>query len=732
MATGISGYFDLTGNYGVTARVSYTESFDASGNFSILPIDLQIASSWYSGVTYYLDGTISINGETIVSMSSAAGSHSVYLQAMNTYAAVSGSPYTSGKIVHNDNGIGEATISVNIRGYTTSGGAGSGWSVSGSKKVVLTTIPTYSLSVSSGEGSTVTVVRTSSGYAPTGSIETGAKLYYGDNLKITFSAKSNYALSSHTVNNNTFTSGNTHNVTGNVSIVATAQVLASDVGATDANIGSTSTITVTKYNANYCHTLQYTFGDLSGYITSSGEIQSEESKLSDTSIAFKIPTSFYSQIPNSKTGVCTIICRTYINSSSTTVLGNATACTFTVTATSDNCAPILSVSVEDTNEITKALTGNSATLIRYKSTAMCTISATSRNSSEILNLTVAGTDVTGTTSGDIATATKSFVETDKTSFKFSATDSRGYITTETVSPLVVAYVKLTCNPVITRPASTGSSIVMTFSGNIYRGSFGAYSNTLTIRYRYKEEGGSYCLWKAVDNTCVTFGTSTYRSSTSVSLGEDFDYSKAYVFQVQAIDGASDYPLSTVTQTVPVNRGVPVMDWGEHDFNFNVPVNMNGKDVFGLPYPSRDSGAMTKGAMLDLTYPVGSIYMSTSSTSPASLFGGTWERITQRFLFAADGGGGFPSGTTGGEATHTLTYDEIPAHWHYVYVYCDYPASTTVPSAFGMISNSNLNWSASERTGKHRAGYGFTDNAGGGKSHNNMPPYLAVYMWKRVA
>lgn len=131
-----------------------------------------------------------------------------------------------------------------------------------------------------------------------------------------------------------------------------------------------------------------------------------------------------------------------------------------------------------------------------------------------------------------------------------------------------------------------------------------------------------------------------------------------------------------------------------------------------------------------SYPVGSIYMSTSSTSPASFIGGTWEQIKDKFLLAA--GDTYAAGGTGGESTHILTINEIPLHKHDVNVYYDYPGSTTVPATCGMISNTNLNWSASERPGKHRAEYGFTSTEGGGKSHNNLPPYLTVYMWQRIS
>ena len=122
------------------------------------------------------------------------------------------------------------------------------------------------------------------------------------------------------------------------------------------------------------------------------------------------------------------------------------------------------------------------------------------------------------------------------------------------------------------------------------------------------------------------------------------------------------------------------------------------------------------------YPVGAIYMSASSTSPASLFGGTWEQIENRFLLAA--GSSYTAGNTGGEATHTLTVDEMPAHSHAIY------------SGYGdIVSNVSdayryQKWGSSERGWK--TGNLGTNSIGGGKAHNNMPPYLVVYMWKRTA
>lgn len=424
----------------------------------------------------------------------------------------------------------------------------------------------YAISISAGVGSSIDVNRLSSDAGlPTGSILDGETIYVNDELQVSFSADTNYAIETKTVNGNAFTSGSIHTVSGDVSIASTAQVLASNVGATNADIGSVSTITVTKYNSEYYHTLQYSFGSLSGYITNNGSVSSNPYRLNETSIAFEIPESFYAEIPNAKTGKCTITCNTYSDISSEEQLGESTSCQITVTATG---APSVDGTVVDTNATTIALTGNANTLIRYKSTAVATIYASGNNSATISSKHINNIPPTDNE--------QTFNNVSITSFVFEATDSRGYQSYRTITPTMVSYISLTLNPVISRPTPTGSEITMTFSGDFYRGSFGTYSNTLKIQYRYRESNSAaYSPWVTVSSTEYTMGTTSYSTqSTGISLGTNFDYQQSYYFQVRAIDGTEEYPLSTITKTVTVQRGVPVFDWGEGDFEFHVPVTIS--------------------------------------------------------------------------------------------------------------------------------------------------------------
>lgn len=131
------------------------------------------------------------------------------------------------------------------------------------------------------------------------------------------------------------------------------------------------------------------------------------------------------------------------------------------------------------------------------------------------------------------------------------------------------------------------------------------------------------------------------------------------------------------------------------------------------------------SLVDLFYPIGSIYMSTNQTdNPQSRFSGTyWLPIYDRFLLGA--GNTYKAKATGGEATHTLTVSEIPSHYHDEYL-GNPGGPDSAPS--GYFGWPNVNY-ASSKTWWAKGSK--TSMAGGGGAHNNMPPYYAVYMWRRV-
>jgi len=130
----------------------------------------------------------------------------------------------------------------------------------------------------------------------------------------------------------------------------------------------------------------------------------------------------------------------------------------------------------------------------------------------------------------------------------------------------------------------------------------------------------------------------------------------------------------------------------------------------------------KTLIVNLVYPVGAIYLSINSTSPATLFGGTW---------VAWGSGRVPIGIntrdtdfstvekTGGAKTHTLNVNEMPSHNHDIVA--------KIATGMGIYDLTFGNVQANGQTYNWIA-----KNAGGGQAHNNLQPYITCYMWKRTA
>ena len=184
----------------------------------------------------------------------------------------------------------------------------------------------------------------------------------------------------------------------------------------------------------------------------------------------------------------------------------------------------------------------------------------------------------------------------------------------------------------------------------------------------------------------------------------------------------------------------ITPWGNSSGGRPTQIAVNVK---GFKY-RHSSDDTTWGSWFDfglLAYPVGSIYMSVNNTNPGTLFGGTWEQIKDTFLLAC--GDAYSNGSTGGRANHnhptsehTLTVEEMPKHSHDMddAVYGNYKNRLGIRGDGG--GGNNLIPSMTQTKGYSK--YKPTDT-GGGKPHshgdtgsaNHMPPYLAVYVWKRT-
>lgn len=181
-----------------------------------------------------------------------------------------------------------------------------------------------------------------------------------------------------------------------------------------------------------------------------------------------------------------------------------------------------------------------------------------------------------------------------------------------------------------------------------------------------------------------------------------------------------YAPDALTWNIYVLKGsnydtITLQDWyTSQTMQSRVRVTFPGELVDQVPTPYYKATPAQLQSILDYIYPVGSIYLSYSHVNPGTLFGGTWARIENAFLWGTTSGGTI--GQTGGSATHTLTESELPAHSHGS-VYSQH-APGTKSQAWYTTAGTNLAYGAV--------------STGGGQPHNNMPPYIQISIWRRTA
>ena len=237
--------------------------------------------------------------------------------------------------------------------------------------------------------------------------------------------------------------------------------------------------------------------------------------------------------------------------------------TFTVV----NCNPIISnPTVKDINSSILALTGDENIIVKHASMIEYSYEVSTSKSSTLKeqSITCGTKKIVGVSQGIID-------DVESGTFIFSATDSRGLTTTRTIEKNVIDYIKPTCNQRFKTELVSGTTakITLTINGNYFNGSFGVVNNSLKLEVRFTDNNGTMTDWTEL-LVSPTFGTNTY---TAEAVFNGFDYSKSYIFQCRAIDAL--YTAQTNQYTV---RALPVFDWSENDFNFNVPVNISGSDL----------------------------------------------------------------------------------------------------------------------------------------------------------
>jgi hypothetical protein len=161
----------------------------------------------------------------------------------------------------------------------------------------------------------------------------------------------------------------------------------------------------------------------------------------------------------------------------------------------------------------------------------------------------------------------------------------------------------------------------------------------------------------------------------------------------------------------------------------VRAKAGGTDLEGV---AGGGSGLSADEVIDLVHPVGSLYVSTISTNPGTLFGrGTWTAFgAGRVMVGIDAGQTEFDVVeeTGGAKTHTLLTTEIPAHNH-----LERGTTTSTGNFEGLVRDTSAGGTGGSPSNVGNCSAGFeTANTGGGGAHNNVQPYIVVYMWKRTA
>ena len=504
-------------------------------------------------------------------------------------------------------------------------------------------------------------------------------------------------------------------------------------------MGQTVTIGLPRAVSSFTHTLTYTFGSASGTIAEGAGAE----------VQWAVPYDLAAQIPNSASGTGTLTCKTY---SGSTLIGTQ-AVNFTATVPSNSTTqPSDTLAVSPVSSLAAPFSGlyiQGRTKVKITHTASGKYGATIKSYAA----TVDGQTYTGQ-----APTTDILATPGTLTITGTATDSRGIVGTALASIAVLAYTP----PSVERNTSTdalvcaraladgtldddGTALYVACSRK-YSGLGG--NNAASVQVRYKSESGEWSDW-------VTFfpESASGDNYAGIIAGITLAVESPYTVELRAVDklgesgGTLSFAVPTSEATVDLGEGGNSLGVGRRahvgtekrldvawDSNFEKNVRVDG-DLF--------VGDLTslKAALVDIFLPVGKVYISADPTSPAELFGGTWERLEDVFLLAA--GAKHAAGSTGGEEKHTLTVEEMPSHGNHLMqgrMYeelaenasndSSYRSNTLYlpKTAFASTGNFNRGWKDWNGGEMYPAG----TLKGGGNSHNNMPPYLAVYTWKRIA
>lgn len=525
----------------------------------------------------------------------------------------------------------------------------------------------------------------------------------------------------------------------NITLTTISRLSSLSVG--NGTLGIAQTLTISEPTSSNNHKIKYTCGSIEGYILGSASATS-----TSNSVRWTPPISLAAQNTKGTSVAATITLYTF-NGSGASVGSKSYSITLAIPA---SVKPTLTIDVSDPTGY-KDTYGN---YVQGKSKIKVIPTAKIAQGASIVEYeyVIGGTQYKGDT-----VETSAISQSGSITVKVKATDTRGRYAEVEQIVTVLAYSAPSLE--ITRVERTDSSGVPRKDGAYLTAYFNASIislsslNKATLKVKTKKKtdaswGTEATIVSEVSDYSVTGGNYTFAADTASSYDIMMTLSDSFNVPVQRT--ATGSSCTKVFSVFSEGKGFAVGKVAEKENTFEVgwnaqfnndvninEVNFKPSDSFKEHWAAILNGETPSGTnpLLDLIHPVGSIYWSTNITSPETLFGGTWEQIKDTFILAA--GDSYSAGSTGGEANHTLVTNEIPAHYHNMreygntfYMYTNSKSTSTSGNIFvKKLTGENGFLSSASDTDTYRLR---TNDVGGGKAHNNMPPYLVAYCWKRTA
>ena len=460
-------------------------------------------------------------------------------------------------------------------------------------------------------------------------------------------------------------------------------------------MGEEIIIYTNRKNTAFCHTARYTFAG------QAGDIADFDAETAWNWYSLVPKRSLANRIPNAASGVCTVYIKTWSDGNLTQQIGEEQSVSFTLTVPAD-AKPVVSsgwaaAAADNSGGKASALSG----FISGFSRAQVTFSAA--KIAPQYGASIKSYKITcGGVSADASPYKTGVLSGPSASIVCRVTDSRGLYAEETLTVSLYGYAA----PVLT------DAMIFRSDGDKIRADNGTHiagyakikfsdcggENNCTLKSYWRYTGGSWATGAVMADG--TLGLIT--GSTEILVTQSYE---ARLEVTDKLGNTASFSAVIPTADVafhlrPGGKGAAFGKYSE-------------KEALEVAWPAEfQKGVTVSGrAIWEMIYPVGAIYISAAATDPKTLFGGTWTRIKDRFLLAA--GDTFAAGKTGGEAEVTLSRFQLPgAVW---------------------ASGTGKNATVTSTSGAAGEGYGmYTQADDWGKAHNNMPPYLTVYVWQRTA